>query len=218
VSEYYPGEAILGLLRLQALAPSPDLVDSAARGAAYLTNVRDGHLDLARLPHDHWLLYALDELDRLRPDAGFEASADRIARAILDAQRTLDARGCCRTVVGGFTAAPPHWVGTFYTPPRSTPLATRGVALAAAHELAMRRGRSDDAGRLRAAMSSAVGFGIRTQIGPETAMYLPRPERVVGAFRESLLSYGIRIDYAQHTISALLGLRRAQLAAVTTRS
>jgi hypothetical protein len=218
VSGYYPGEAILGLLRLHALAPSPDLVESAARGAQYLTNVRDGHVDLARLPHDHWLLYALAELDRLRPDAGFDVSAGRIVRSMLDAQRTLDERGCCRTVVGGFVAAPPHWVGTFYTPPRSTPLATRGEGLAAAHELVWRRGRTEDAARLRAGMLAAVGFGIRTQVGPEEAMYMPRPERVVGAFRESLLSHRIRIDYAQHNVSALLGLRRALLAAADSRS
>jgi hypothetical protein len=213
VSEYYPGEAILGLLRLHALAPSAALVETAARGAAYLTDVRDGSLEPARLPHDHWLLYALDELDRVRPDAGFDASAGRIVEAILNAQRTLDRRGCCRTVRNGFVAAPAHWAGTFYTPPRSTPLATRVEGLAAAHALALRRGRAEDAARLRAAMVSAVGFGVRTQIGPETAMYLARPDLVVGAFRENLVGHRIRIDYAQHNISALLGLRRALLAA-----
>ena len=53
-----------------------------------------------------------------------------------------------------------------------------------------------------------VRFQLQTQLRPESAMYLPDPQRAIGGFRRSLTNFEIRIDYVQHNISSLLLLRR----------
>lgn len=194
-SEYYPGEALLALLRLYALDPDEAWLDAAARGATWLITVRDGELTDAQLSHDHWLLYALNELYRYRPDALYYDHAMRIAGAIVASQH-LD---------------PPYpdWAGGYYTPPRSTPAATRGEGLSAAYQLARDFGTPQQAQPILEAMQRGAAFTLRTQFYPETAMYLADPPRALGGFHTSLTDYEIRIDYVQHAISSLLGLYRA---------
>ncbi len=59
VSQYYPGEALLALVRLYVLDPDPSWLDTAEKSAQYLINVRDRGRQTTALIHDHWLLYAL---------------------------------------------------------------------------------------------------------------------------------------------------------------
>ncbi len=66
VSQYYPGEALLAMVRLYALDSRPNWLDTAEKGAQYLIKVRDRGLSNSELSHDHWLLYALNELYRYR--------------------------------------------------------------------------------------------------------------------------------------------------------
>src|SRR5262249_34906170 len=121
-SPYYPGEAILALLRLHRLDPQLTWLEAARRGAAYLIEVRDAGIPEQSLPHDHWLLYALNELHRASPDRVYLEHAMRIVRTIQAAQN-LDPLF-------------PDYHGSFFDPPRSTPVATRSEGLSAAHALA----------------------------------------------------------------------------------
>jgi hypothetical protein len=73
------------------------------------------------------------------------------------------------------------------------------------HRLALRTG-----GETRpylAALMRMAAFQRRCQLRSENALYLPRPNRAIGGFRRSLDTWEIRIDYVQHNLSALLGLR-----------
>lgn len=198
VSGYYPGEALLALVRRPE--PAPAWLDAAERGARWLIEVRDRDLPLAALTHDHWLLYALNELYRERPDPVYLNHASRIAAAILARQRQSD---------------PPYsdWLGSYYSPPRSTPTATRSEGLAAAHLMMRGAGRAEEAAALLEALELGVAFQLQTQFLPETVLYLRDPARALGGFRRSLTNYEIRIDYVQHNISALLLLRRILLMA-----
>ncbi len=198
VSGYYPGEALLALVRRPD--PDPDWLDAAERGARWLINVRDRKVSTVELDHDHWLLYALNELYRLRPDPLYLKHASRITEAILGRQRQGDPRF-------------PDWLGSYYTPPRSTPTATRSEGLGAAYLLARDFGSAQEAVALLEALRLGVGFQLRTQFLPETAFYVRDPARTLGGFRRSLTNFEIRIDYVQHNISALLMLRRILLEA-----
>jgi hypothetical protein len=203
VSGYYPGEALLALLR----RPEPDRkwIDAAERGARWLIEVRDREVPNSALNHDHWLLYALNELYRLRPDPLFLQHLTRITDAILAKQRH---------------SAPdfPDWLGSYYRPPRSTPTATRSEGLGAAYLLvrdvgrtgpgSRRPGREQQEAALLAGLELGVRFQLQTQFLPETVLYLDDPRRTLGGFRRSLTNYEIRIDYVQHNISSLLLLRR----------
>ena len=195
VSIYYPGEAILSLARLAKVDPAGPWLETARKGADWLIDVRDAGKKVSDLPHDHWLLMALDELDQLTADERYAAHATKIAEAIITAQR--------------LSAPYPDWVGTFYTPPRSTPAATRAEALVAMSRLARRTGR-DDKPYINALRRMAA-FQLRCQITPENALYLPAPQRALGGFRRGLTDWEVRIDYVQHNMSALLGLRSLEL-------
>jgi hypothetical protein len=196
-SIYYPGEAILALLRLYAADSNPAWLAGARRGADWLIDVRDRDAAVDELAHDHWLLMALNELDQqlsvAEPQAAkYRDHAAKIAAAILGAQRQR--------------APWPDWIGTFYDPPRSTPTATRAEAMVAMVELAQRHGQ-DTRPYLESLLKMAA-FERRTQLTRENALYLRRPDLALGGFRRSLDNWEVRIDYVQHNVSALLGLRR----------
>jgi hypothetical protein len=199
VSEYYPGEALLALLRLNALDQDPNWLDVAERGARWLIQVRDGGLADHQLAHDHWLLYALNELYRVRPDPLYLDHAMRIAGAIVMSQRVDHEQ--------------PDWAGSYRSGPadelpRSTPAATRSEGLLAAYLLARDYVGPDSAAPIMEAIRRGTAFQLRNQLRPESVMHLPDPSQALGAFKRGLYDAESRIDYAQHSISSLLALYR----------
>ncbi|MGH7213916.1 MAG: hypothetical protein ACREIT_04055, partial [Tepidisphaeraceae bacterium] len=190
-SAYYPGEAVLALCRLHDIDPQPKWLDAAERGAKWLINVRDGLLRDDQLSHDHWLLYALNDLHRQRPDDLYVRHNARICREIIKAQHR--------------TPKFDDWIGGYYNPPRSNPTATRTEGLCAAHRLLMRVGQKELAGEVLEAVRLGVRFQLQTQLRPEQAMHFARPDRALGGFAEHLTDLDIRIDTVQHNISGVLG-------------
>ena len=191
-SDYYPGEALLALMRLYTLDSDPAWLDSAEAGAEWLITVRDSGLDTSELAHDHWLLYALNELYRQRPQELFSEHAFKISDAIIAAQNR--------------NPQYPDWLGSYNQPPRSTPTATRSEGLFSTYLLARDHGYEDRAAAILEALKLNVAFQLSTQFRPESVMYLKDPQRSMGGFHRSLDNYELRIDYTQHNISALLGL------------
>jgi len=194
VSGYYPGEALLALVRLYNQDADPRWLTAAQRAARWLITVRDGDTPTEGLAHDHWLSYGLNELYRLDPDPVFAQHTFRITEAIINAQNTRPE---------GYNR---DWLGSFYDPPRSTPTATRTEALRAAFELAVHMNDFATAREITRAYCLGVSFQLRTQFHPESVLYLVDPGRVLGGFRRSLTNYELRNDYTQHNISSLLGL------------
>ncbi|HUU22605.1 MAG TPA: hypothetical protein VM389_08720 [Phycisphaerae bacterium] len=189
-SEYYPGEAMFALVRLAALDKEGRWLDAAERAAMYLIRVRDRD----RVTHDHWQLYALNELYRARPKEAYLRQAARIADAIVKAQRRQ--------------ADEPDWVGSFQSPPRSTPTSTRMEGVAAAYALLRDFGSAQDAKGMLESLQRGVAYQLQLQILPESAMYMRDPAQSLGGVRGSFSTYEVRIDYVQHYLSAALALRR----------
>ncbi len=194
ISQYYPGEALLALVRMYTLQPDESYLDTAERGVQYLINVRDKDLPLFALNHDHWLLYALNELYRYRPNTLYLNHSMRIAKAIVQSQN--------RSPIYS------DWFGSYYRPPRSTPSATRSEGLYAAYQLARDFGDPVEARQILETIQNAIGFQLQTQFRPESAMYLKNPQQILGGFHRSLTDFEIRIDYVQHNISSMIGLYR----------
>jgi hypothetical protein len=194
-SEYFPGEAVLALSRIHDLEGDPGWLEAAERGARYLMQDRDAPRADWELRHDHWLLYALDELYRKRPSPEVLEHSLRLAGATVSTQNR--------------SPELPDLLGSYGWPPRSTPAATRSEGLCAAYRLARDAGRTEAAATVLAALRLGAGFQLRTQLRPESALYLAAPGRALGGFRRSLTHYEIRIDYVQHNLSSLLCLYRA---------
>jgi len=195
VSDYYPGEAILALCRLYQLDENETWLDVAEKGAQYLINVKDAGVDTYDLRHDHWLLMGLNELYRYRENSLYLNQSQRIAESIMYLQRDNITRD----------AEEPEWLGSYYTPPRSTPTAIRSEGLIAAFHLLSDYTDTKITEDILYAISLGIEFQLRTQCTQDNSDHLPNPDRALGGFREDLTSYDIRIDYVQHNISSILG-------------
>jgi len=194
MSAYYPGEAILAMARIYVVYPDKSLLDTAEKGARYLINVRDRGLSKSEVIHDHWLLYALNDLYRYRSKKLYLNHALLIANAIMQSQnRNPDY---------------PDYLGSYYISPGSTSTATRSEALCAAYLLARDFGFHEEAKNIIEAIKFGVTFQLQTQFRPESVLYVKNPQCCLGGVHRSLTNHEIRIDYIQHTISSLLSLYR----------
>jgi len=189
-SNYYPGEAILALVRLYHLTEDAHWLNVAETAAKH--RIGKYNESPKAVPQDHWLLYALNELFRDRPVPVYLTYAGRIADAMIQSQQ--------------ISPMYPDWLGCFQEPPRSTPTATRTEGLCAAYRLAQVSGNSSQLPQILEGIVLGVAFQLQTQIRPEIAMYYPNGMQALGGFRKSLTHSEVRIDYVQHNISSLLGL------------
>jgi hypothetical protein len=188
-SLYYPGEAMLGLVELYRQSGDQRLLEAARRGAVYLIEAQQR---MPSLPHDAWLMQALEALYIIKPDARYAAHALRIAEAMIKAQHTA--------------ADAPLYAGSYrFGVPRATPVASRAEGLLAALRLARMTNDTRAAG-IAEALKLSARFQLAQQFNPDNSFYLANPERAAGGFRESLTSARIRIDYVQHNVAALLGI------------
>ena len=190
---YYPGEAILGLLRLHEIDPRDAYLDGARRGADWVLHVRDAPVSGDNLDHDHWMSYAFDRLYRATHDAAYLDHALDIARAIEKAQKATD------------NAPAPDYPGTFFDG-ETTPGSTRVEAYDSDIRLSRFAGRPDGwiLGPARKAAAAILGQQFR----PANDYWLKNPAKAEGGVRESLLVSDVRIDYVQHAMSAWLHLAR----------
>ena len=195
VSQYYPGESLLALCRIYSLDKNSTWLDIAEKGAKYLINIRDKDISTYDLTHDHWLLMSLNELYRYRSDIIYLDHSIKIAESIMHKQRD----GVNRI------SEYPEWIGSYYTPPRSTPTATRSEGLIAAYHFSKDFGNESTTDRILESINLGISFQLKTQFTKENNENIPNPNRANGGFRYSLDSYSIRIDYVQHNICSILG-------------
>ncbi len=190
VSEYYPGEAIYALVYLYEATGNEDWLTSAESAADWLIDVRDKNETIATISHDHWLLYGLRELYLHSHKEKYLVHARKIVDGIIASQH--------------IDGVPADWVGGYYTPPQSTPTATRSEGLGAAYTLFVEAGDSEYATKAYDALRRGMEFQLRTFIDGTLARTYPEPVEALGGFRLSLESTTVRIDYVQHNISSML--------------
>jgi hypothetical protein len=198
VSGYYPGEAMLAMARLYQLDGNERWLDVAEGSAHYLINIRDKGASLESIVHDHWLLYALNELYRERPHPQYLHHAMLIADAMVLHQIRDHAEN-------------PEYNGAYNLPhprPESTPTACRSEGLCAAYQLVKALDLHEKAGVYRETIEAGLRFQLHTQLRPETTMFYRNPSFCMGAFTRSLTRDDLRIDFTQHNLSSLIGYYR----------
>lgn len=201
-SNFYPGEAIFALVRYYQLSKDMRWLSAAEKAADY--RIERALSRGGRLTHDHWLLYGLSELYPLKKKATYLNYLNRLVNEIIASQIT--------------SSEYLDWIGGYYSPPASTPTATRSEGLCAVHDILKRSGDASLVGRVKEAVERGVLFQLYHQFGPEMAITARHPQAVLGGFRESFFSSEIRIDYVQHNVSSILCLRRLKLAKQAGRS
>ena len=214
-SIYYPGEAILALIRLHALRGRPDALAVAVKGADYLVDKRWDLLGIQiTIPPDAWLMLALSDLYAFHPDAGHADYCLAIGDEMLRGQ-----------IGDGDTPYADYAGGYVPMPPSITPAGARMEGITAGYRLRQQIGVPTDA--WYEAIRRAARFQVNAQIREPSAFLFPNPARALGVFRNvaepETISFTrgskiamphvntrykglhkMRIDYNQHNISGLL--------------
>jgi hypothetical protein len=192
VSLYYPGEAILGLVRLYKFDEDKKWLEGARRGADFLITEQS---KTKPLPPDVWFIQALEALNKLSFNKKYSDHGLAIAESIIATQYNEEDSV--------------YYAGAFRPGvPRVTPTASRAEGLLAAYRMAepMKDWRAT---KIAVALKACARFQLSQQLGDDNKYHLPNPQRASGGFHESLDDLHIRIDYVQHNISALLGIAEA---------
>jgi hypothetical protein len=188
------GAAILALVRLHRSDDGEDWLEAAWKGARHVIDAHAERPPGEALPHDAWLLCALDELARCRRDPQLAPHALLLAEEIAGRQSRFPARA--------------DELGSYGSPARSDATAFRTLGLVAAYRLARDEGYRDRADRLLEAICLSVLYQLRTQSMPETAMFHEAPDRRVGGFRRGIADPEITLGATQYNISSLIALYR----------
>jgi uncharacterized protein YyaL (SSP411 family) len=191
-SLYYPGEAILGLVRLFRLSGDKRLLDAARRGANFLI---ESQLLMDVMPADAWLMLALEALYNIGHERKYADHTIALAEAMIADQYS--------------DSDPPGYSGGFGPgPPRVTPAASRAEGLVSAYRIARSTG-DPRASTIAGALKGCASFQLSKQFTARNSGSLPNPRLAAGGFWEGLTSMKIRIDFVQHNISSLLGIAEA---------
>jgi len=196
---YYSGEAAFALSRAHTLLGDPRDLDAATRAVAHLVGPAWSFFGSQYYwGEEHWTCQAMDDLwDRI------PASARQTAL-----QFCLGWQEYGRKLMFGpddtpFDADGAYGVGPVVTP-RLTPAGSRTEAGLATLEAAKRAGRpAEELAVLDRQMRRSMAMLLRHQL-PGRAYLFADPAAIDGAMPGSDVDWQLRIDYAQHTGSALV--------------
>ena len=195
-SEYYPGEALLGLVRLYSWDRNELWLETAKDGADWLIDVRDEGKNERRLANDHWLMLALSYLYHYTGDTRYLDHSINLSKA----------------VEFQYEKNRPTWKdfwdyqGGYYDPPRSTPAATRGEGLGAVVDTC--RLAKKDCRWVRFLLDETMRHEALSQYDDVTNYWMKRPGRAFGGWNGGLLDMDVRNDFVQHNMSSAIGLER----------
>ncbi len=198
-SPYYPGEAILGLVRLYSWEGDELWLEAAVRGADWLIDVRDEGKDEKSLANDHWLMLALSYLYLYTEDRRYVDHSIDICRAVeYQYNKNRDAWD-----------EYPDYQGGYYDPPRSTPAATRGEGLGAVLETCRLAG--EDCAWIEFLLQETIRHEMMSQYTPDMTFWMEDRAKTFGGWAGGLIDVDIRNDFVQHNMSSLLGYERLLL-------
>ena len=204
---YYSGEAVFGLAKLLAvpnLAPDPRWAPALDRGLDYLTGEQYQHLaGQFFFLEDHWTCMAADFGWERLPDA------DRRRYARFCDQFTAFLR---RTQFGPGEAvveAQPDFAGAYgfspFLPPHATPVGSRLETTLSAYNMDRRLNLPPSVtNATREQILAGARFLLAHQIRDDAAWLMPNPEAARGGLLMSDVARYVRIDFVQHSCSAML--------------
>jgi hypothetical protein len=175
-SLYYPGEAILALIRLYQLDPDPRWLISATQGADYL--VKYPIIQGGIRKHNHWLAIALSELYLIHPKAAYYKEYWNITHIIIEYV--------------------PRRIRENYT---TAGMATLGEAIVAGILMEINLGKPEKLEVLFSMVDNIMGYILRLQIKENDLTY----KYGVGGIMSTANVPEIRIDYVQHTLQVICG-------------
>lgn len=196
---FYPGEALYGLMRSQRFRPAPWKTEVVRNAVKYYMPWWRGHKNMAFVP---WQTAAYAEAYLLTQESIFADAVNEMNDWICDLQyHSLDPNH-------------PHWGGGFMTwqdgraisTPPQIGSASYAEGLAEACRVARKAGDLQRYQRYRETLEGCLQYLARLQYTDANTQHFADWYRPVllGAFYTSPQDGNIRIDYTQHAVCALL--------------
>jgi len=210
---YYQGEATFALSRFYAVTGEMGLeqknewLQVAQAAARYIVedswNVPDQDF-----VDDHWLLYGLAELYKCDPMRLTPRLLDFAARSVQLVAASQYKEDSHNDNNNNHILDVLDWVGIHHESSSAASTATKSEGLCAVYELTLLKNRSGDATLILDTITNSIRYQLKAQYGPELAMYLRDPQRVLGGIRKGIDSLLMRNDYTQHNLSSFLCLAK----------
>lgn len=191
-SLFYPGEASYGLGLLYQHDPNAAWIETGHKAINWLHQQRKGTAPW-RLPVDHWLVIAMNELYKADKNDSNKQHAFDICKGMIQTQRVDPPQLRFPDIYGGWGSKP-----------QTSANATRVEGLVAAYHMAEQAG--DDPEPFFACAWNAANVLLRLQLTDVGVSYFPRPDRALGGYLAQIDAPEIQIDNVQHATSALLGI------------
>ncbi|CAN5310503.1 hypothetical protein BH09MYX1_BH09MYX1_63280 [soil metagenome] len=194
---YFSGEATLALARAHALLCDPRYLECASRGLSRLVGSAWSFFgDRYYFGEEHWTCQAMGELWDRAPDP---KALDFCVRWMAYSRAQQQHQG--DSLYDGDGA---YQFGTIVTP-RLTPAASRCEAGVATLSAADKAGIDPaERARIREQLRRSFALLLRHQLPGQSAHLMVDPRAVAGAIPGSDVDWALRIDYAQHTGSAMI--------------
>ncbi|WP_373893895.1 beta-L-arabinofuranosidase domain-containing protein [Virgibacillus sp. CBA3643] len=194
ISGFYPGQTILALCKLYSLDGNSKWLDTAERAGEYLITVKNKDSTKSTVHRDHWLLYGLNALYRVREKDMYLNHMFLVSESIMDIQYSEEYSK--KEWIGGISGAKKI--------PKSVPTACLTEGLSQVYELATEYGYEKEAEKLRRSIILGTRFLLQMQLRKESAMHYKRKSLCFGAFHNSFKDINLRNDFTQHNISACI--------------
>jgi hypothetical protein len=206
---YYSGEATLGLAKVLLLPDHQE--DGEARraldaGLGYLIGPAYGNLvGQFYFGEDHWTCMAADfgwpnlsEKRRLSASAFCDEFAAFLRRSQYQADEPMVAEA--PDLLGAYGISP-------LLPPHPTPVGSRSETAISIYQMDLRKGLKPEdprVARTRAQILLGMRFLLDHQIDDDAAYLMANPEAARGGFLMNDVKRYVRIDFIQHTCSAIV--------------
>jgi hypothetical protein len=191
---YYSGEAALALAKLHQILPDEALAVAVERALDYLTGPNyDYFLGQFFIGEDHWTCIAAEAAF---PFVNKDAYA-RFCYAFARLNRRVQAEpdnGPLADLAGAFGVTP------FFLP-HNTPAGSRTEANVATYRLSVLRGEPQP--DILETVRRSLRYLVDQQFRPESMYLFARPDEALGGIGQTPLQPTVRIDYIQHTASAM---------------
>jgi hypothetical protein len=207
---YFTGEAAFALAKAAALVGPGDAdharwIESVDRALEFLTHTQYAHLaGQFYFGEDHWTCMAADAAWDALPPAHREKYARFCDGFVAFLRRTQF------TARDRITEAQPDFIGSYgftpFLPPHATPVGSRSETTISTYLMQQRRGRADgDDGRATLEqIRLGMQFLLDHQIRDDNAWLMANPDAARGGFLMSDVKRYIRVDFVQHSCSAML--------------
>ena len=191
---YYSGEAALALAKLHHILPDPALTAAAERALDYLTGANyDYFLGQFFIGEDHWTCIAAEAAFPFVNKDAYARFCYAFARLNRRVQVEPDS-GPLADLAGAFGVTP------FFLP-HNTPAGSRTEANVATYRLSVLRGEPQP--DILETVQRSLRYLVDQQFRPEGMYLFARPESALGGIGQTPLQPVVRIDYIQHTASAM---------------